>query len=203
MVQVQWAVRQLVVPTLQGALHQEQRSPSGNRSARELNYNRSLEWSAAGGCTVHRGSNDLIPRDAASYLTRNGRISEGVGNFPILMDCHNCVYRALAYHRINLRHRDAGTGWESNGILLLMEGQNRGETLVLAKTVARLYSWEEPTDLVGYIQEVALGFLGGHDKCQQRCSRRTTVAIVDFSSSADHPDYIQGEMDHMSWSSST
>jgi hypothetical protein len=83
-----------------------------------------------------------------------------------------------------------------------MEGQNRGETLVLAKAVVRLYSSEEPTGLVGYIQEVALGFLGGRDKCRRHCSRRTTAAIADFSSSADHPDYIQGEMDHMSWSSS-
>jgi hypothetical protein len=90
---------------------------------------------------------------------------------------------------------DAGTRWESNGILLLMEDQNRGETLVLAKTVVQLYSSEEPIGLVGYTQEVALGFLGGRDKCRRHCS---TAATAGFSSSADHPDYIQGEMDHMS-----
>lgn len=155
-----------------------------------------------------------MPRDAASYSARNGRISEGIGNFPILMDCHNCVYRALAYRHMNLRHhlwidltmrgfRDAETCWESNGILLLMEGQNRGETSVLAKTVAQLYSSEELTGLVGYAPEVALGFPGGRDKCQRHCSRRATAATADSSSSADHPDYIQGEMDHMSWSRST
>src|ERR1700728_114545 len=97
------------------------------------------------------------------------------------MDCHNCVYRALAYQHMNLRHHlwtglamrgfpDAGTRWESNGILLLMEDQNRGETLVLAKTVVQLYSSEEPIGLVGYTQEVALGFLGGRDKCRRHCS---------------------------------
>ena len=107
---------------------------------------------------------------------------EGIGNFPTLVGCRNCVYRALACQHMNLRHylwtrltmrgfRDAETRWESNGILLLMEGQNPGETSVLAKAVAQLYSSEEPTGPVGYTLEVVLGFPGGRDKCRRHCSR--------------------------------
>jgi hypothetical protein len=99
--------------------------------------------------------------------------------------------------------RDAQMCCEPNEVLLLMEDQNPGETSVLAKAVAQLNSSEEPTCVVGYTQEVALGFLGGRDTFQRHCSRRTTAATADFSSSADHPDYVQGEMDHTSWSSWT
>lgn len=99
--------------------------------------------------------------------------------------------------------RDAQICWESNEILLLMEDQNPGKTSVLAKAVARLNSSEEPTGVVGYTQEVALGFPGGCDTFQRHCSRQTTAATTDFSSSADHPDYVPGEMDHTSWSSWT
>jgi hypothetical protein len=112
----------------------------------------------------------------------SGRISEDIGNFPVLMDCHNCMYGALASQHMKLRHhlrtgltmsgiRDAQTCWESNEILLLMEDQNLGKTSVLAKTVAQLYSSEEPTGVVGYTQEVALGFPGGLDKFRRHCSR--------------------------------
>jgi hypothetical protein len=90
--------------------------------------------------------------------------------------------------------------WELNEILL-MEDQNPGETLVLAKAVAQLNSSGEPTGVVGYTQEVALGFPGGRDKFQRHCSRRTAAATADFSSFAGHPDYVQGEMDHTSWGS--
>jgi hypothetical protein len=84
-----------------------------------------------------------------------------------------------------------------------MEDRNPGKTLVLANAVAQLNSSKEPTGVVGYTQEVALGFPGGRDTFQRHCSCRTTAATADFSSSADHPDYVQGDMDHTSWSSWT